>query len=267
MHPLSHLRPRKSLGQNFLRDGNISRKIVAAAGPRPEDVVLEIGPGEGALTPYLASACRRLILVDVDERVVQRMKEMVPQAVMIHGDFLELDIEAMATREGKPLKVVGNIPYNLTTPILFHLLDHRARVSDATLMMQKEVAQRLVAVPGTRDYGILSVSFQMFADIDVLFTVSRNAFYPKPEVESSVVRLTMRESARYNVDDESRFRLLMRSLFGKRRKMLRNSLKYFCDEHGYNVPEAVDLTRRPEELTLAELAHLSNILLPTSRTA
>lgn len=255
------LRPRKSLGQNFLRDENIVRKIVRAIRPQPTDVMLEIGPGEGALTKYLVPVVKHLIVVDVDERVAIRMRELLPRAEVIHSDFLEIDLAEIAGDNGGPIRVVGNIPYNITSPILFHLLDHRASVGDVTLMVQKEVAQRLQAGPGGKDYGILSVSFQLFADVKILFDVSPNAFYPKPDVTSSIIHLVMRKTPRYRPASEKVLRSMVRSIFGKRRKMLRASMKYFCDEHGYLLPEKVDLTRRPEQLSIEELVRMSNMLV------
>jgi 16S rRNA (adenine1518-N6/adenine1519-N6)-dimethyltransferase len=259
-----HIRPRKSLGQNFLHDENICRKIIACVAPRPSDVVLEIGPGEGALTRHLARAVKRLMAVDIDERVAIRIREELPDIEFIHGDFLQLDLGEIARNHTCPLRLVGNIPYNITSPILFHILDHRTSVSDATLMVQREVAQRLVARPRSKDYGILSVSFQFFADVEVLFNVSRNAFYPKPDVMSSVLRLAFLPEPRYAVTNEGLFRTMVRSIFGKRRKMLRSSLKYFCMEHGYDLPRGVDLTKRPEDLSIRELVELSNKLVDAS---
>lgn len=255
------LHPRKSLGQNFLRDENISRKIVRVIRPQPYDVMLEIGPGEGALTKYLAPAVKHLIVVDVDERVATRMRALFPRVDVVLNDILQIDLTEIAGHYGGALRVVGNIPYNITSPILFHLLDHRASVSDVMLMVQKEVAHRLVAEPGGKDYGILSVSFQLFADVKMLFDVSRNAFHPKPDVTSSMIHLVMRKTPRYRLTSEKVFRSMLRSIFGKRRKMLRGSMKYFCDEHGYLLPGKVDLTRRPEQLSIEELVHVSNLLV------
>ncbi|MBM2840005.1 MAG: Ribosomal small subunit methyltransferase [Bacteroidetes bacterium] len=262
---VERVRPRKSLGQNFLRDENICRKIVAAVDAKPSDIVFEIGPGEGALTKYLATTVKRLIVVDLDERVVARMRFMFPDIEVVNGDVLDVDLSGIARARRENIRIVGNIPYNITSPILFHLLDHRAAVTDAMLMVQKEVAQRLVGQPRTKEYGILSVMFQLFTDVEVLFDVSRNAFYPKPDVTSSVIHLTMLNKPRYQLADEQVFRSMVRSLFGKRRKMLRSSLKYFCEEYGYSLPEDLDLTRRPEELPVEELVELSNRLVEAAR--
>ena len=259
------LRPKKSLGQNFLRDENIARNIVAAVSPQENDVVLEIGPGEGALTKHLAQKSHKLIVVDIDRRATERMRELYPhdEVEILNQDFLELDLVKISEGRTQRLRIVGNIPYNITSPILFHVLDHREAVVDATFMMQKEVARRLVAVPDTKDYGILAVFCQVFADVELLFDVSPNAFYPKPKVTSSLVQLTMRVNPRYTIIDEEFFRRMIRSVFGKRRKTLRNSLAYFGEEENIAIPAAAiagDLQRRPENLTIEELVHLSNTL-------
>jgi 16S rRNA (adenine1518-N6/adenine1519-N6)-dimethyltransferase len=260
-----HLRPKKSLGQNFLRDENISRKIVRAIAVRPDDVVVEVGPGEGALTKYLAQQVQKLIVVDIDARVTKHLAETYPngEVEILNQDFLTVDLEDIARRSGQCVRIVGNIPYNITTPILFHILDRYEAVVDATLMMQKEVARRIVASPHAKEYGILAVFCQLFADVKLLFDVSPNAFYPKPKVTSSVVRLRMLGAPRFTLTDEQFFRRMVRSIFGKRRKTLRNSLAYFTSDEGIAQPAHVadiDLQQRPENLTLEELVHLSNIL-------
>ncbi len=254
------IRPKQSLGQNFLRDDNISRKIVAAVHPQGQDVVLEIGPGEGALTKHLAPVCDKLIVVDIDSRVIERMELMFGEQIeIIQGDVLETDFgKIRERRKAGPLRIVGNIPYNITSPILFHILDNRQHIGDATLMMQREVARRLVAKPGTKDYGILAVSCQIFADVKMLFDVSPNCFFPAPKVTSTVVQLRMLGAPRFPLVDEQEFRRMVRGVFGKRRKTLRNSLAYVVDP----VPEVpgFDLSKRPEQLTVQELVALANAL-------
>ena len=265
--PPLRLRPRKSLGQNFLRDPNIARKIVAAVAPRSDDVMVEIGPGEGALTKYLAPKVQKLVTVEIDQRATERLHVMFPEEELeiLNEDFLEIDLAEIARRRNRSLRIVGNIPYNITTPILFHILDHRNALVDATLMVQKEVARRIVALPNTKDYGILSVFSQLLADAKLLFDVSPNAFFPKPKVTSSVVHLVMRKRPRYALDDEQFFRRMVRSIFGKRRKTLRNSLLYFVEGEKIPMPDPSrvgDLRRRPENLTIEELVQLSNFLSP-----
>ena len=256
------LRPKQSLGQNFLRDENIARNIVASLHLKPQDLVLEIGPGEAALTKYLAPQVHKLIVVDVDARVVSKMSAMYPnnEVEILHDDFLRIDFaEILVRRQVPKLRIIGNIPYNITSPILFHILDNRVHVSDATLMMQKEVALRLVAKPNTKDYGILAVFCQLFANVQLLFDVSPACFYPQPKVTSSVVQFTILDQPRYALKDEAFFRKMVRSVFGKRRKNLRNSLSYFI-ENIPPLPEEFDLGQRPEDLTIKELVHLANAL-------
>jgi 16S rRNA (adenine1518-N6/adenine1519-N6)-dimethyltransferase len=258
------LRPRKSLGQHFLRDENIARKIVAAIDPAPDQSILEVGAGRGALTKYLASRVRRLIAVEIDPRAARVLREAFAGAgvEIVMGDFLTLEISGLLRgRAGASrgrVRIVGNIPYNITSPILFHVLENRASIIDCTFMMQKEVARRLVAVPRTKAYGILSVLFQMFADVRLLFDVSAHAFTPRPRVTSSVVRLTLLPAPRYPLRSEEFFRTIVRAAFGKRRKTLRNSLAPHLA--ATPVAPAIDLQRRAEQLSVAELAELSNLL-------
>src|SRR5512140_389063 len=228
-----HLRPKKSLGQNFLRDDRIARKIVDAVAPRPGDVVLEFGPGEGALTGHLVASGAELILVELDKRSVMRIRALSerPGVQVRHQHVLTVDLDGLAAAAGtERLRVVGNIPYYITSPILFHVLDNRRRVRDLTTMVQKEVARRLVAVPRTKAYGIVSVFCQLFADVEILFDVQPGSFHPRPDVTSSVVRLVMLDGPRYALRDEQFFRGMVRSVFGKRRKTLRNALRYFIDD-------------------------------------
>ncbi len=258
----SRLRPRKSLGQNFLRDQNIARKIVKAVAPLRSDILIEVGPGEGALTEFLAGQVRQLILVELDARAVELLQERFtgPSILIVQGDFLTYNLEEVVGQWETPVRVVGNIPYNITSPILFHILDHRQAVKDATLMVQREVARRLVAKPGSKDYGIPSVFCECFARVKKLFDVSPNVFFPRPEVTSTVVQITPDPKPRYELKDEAFFRAMVRSVFGKRRKTLKNSLLYFLGKDQMPFPDVVDYRRRPESLSVAELADLSNHL-------
>lgn len=262
------LRPRKSLGQHFLRDENIARKIVSAIDPQPGDVMVEIGPGEGALTSLLAGRVRWLVAVEIDRRAAAVVRESFGgRGVEVREeDFLVTDLTALAGWAGDRLRIVGNIPYNITSPILFHVLDHRGAVRDSTLMMQREVARRLVAQPRTKDYGILSVLCQFYADVTMLFDVRPGAFVPRPAVTSSVVRLTPLRSPRCAVADEDFFRSMVRGVFGKRRKTLRNSLTAFLGERPAENRGTIDLGQRPEELSVSDLARLSNELFRHLRT-
>lgn len=258
------LAPRKSLGQHFLRDPNIVRKIIASIAPQPDENILEIGPGEGALTRSLAGAGADLVVVEIDHRAVERLRAELGTGVrIIEQDILTLSLGALA-RElhiRSAWRVVGNIPYGITSPILFAILDHRETVRDATLMMQREVARRCVARPGTKEYGILSVFCRIFAETELLFDVSRNAFRPIPKVTSSVVRLRPFGGSRVAVSDESTFRHVVRFVFGQRRKMLRHSLAGLADLSRWSLPPEFALRERPEELSPEALADLANRLI------
>jgi len=224
---------------------------------------VEIGPGEGALTQHLAPAAGRLILVELDDRAAESLRHLyhTDRVSILHADILETDLSALRGASERPIRVVGNIPYNITTPILFHVLEHRAAVEDATIMMQKEVAQRLVATPRCKEYGILSVMFQLFTEPRLLFDVPPTAFFPRPRVVSSVVHLKMLSAPRYPLADETFFRDMVRSVFGTRRKMLRHSLREFLLRRGRPLPDGLRLEQRPEELTVRELVRLSDDLL------
>lgn len=255
------LRPKQSLGQNFLRDENIARKISAAVDAGKNDIVLEIGPGEAALTKHLATRAGTLIVVEIDQRAIAALQERFPhgEIEILHADFLQVDFSSLLKgRAASRIRVVGNIPYNITSPILFHILDQREHVGDATLMMQREVARRLVAKPNTKEYGILAVFCQLFADVKLLFDVAPSCFYPRPKVTSSVVQLKLLPALRFEPHDEAYFRSMVRTVFGKRRKTLRNSLSYFVDERP-DLP-GFDLQKRPEALSIRELVELANAL-------
>ena len=260
--PRLRLRPKKSLGQNFLRDDNIARRIVAAIDPRADEPLLEIGPGEGALTRHLALRSRRLSVVEIDARAAAGIRAMFPGGTVdvIEGDFLGIDIDAFALARGGRLRIAGNIPYNITSPILFHVLDHRAHVADLTILVQKEVGRRMAAEPGTPEYGILSVFCRYMSDVRALFDVPPGAFYPRPRVRSLLMRLVMRPAPLEPADDEAFFRMIVRATFGKRRKTIRNSLRYVEALRGAAIPEIPELDRRPEELSVGELVALSNTL-------
>jgi len=263
--PIAHLavRPKRSLGQNFLVDDNIARKIVASLHLQKDDVLLEIGPGHGALTKYLAQSVRHLIAVEIDGRVVDTLRTTYgsSSATILHQDFLETDIHSFARKFRTRIRVVGNIPYQLTSPILFKIFDEHRSVCDVTMMVQREVARRIVAKPGTRNCGILSVMSQFYGTPKVLFTVSSNCFYPKPNVTSTVLQMKLFQKPQSPVDVEL-LRTVVRTAFGKRRKTLRNSLKFLPFDKdivakvfpGITIP----LNRRAEELTIDHWINLTN---------
>jgi len=253
------LKPIKSLGQNFLRDENILRNIVESLALQAGDVVVEIGPGQGALTKHLIEKPVSLIGIEVDERAVRLLQERFGKTlVLIHRDVLEVNLGELAQSSGRTIRVVGNIPYYLTSEILFWLFDARAAVVDATLMMQVEVARRLVAPPKNKEYGVLSIFTQFYTTCELLFKVSRNCFFPKPEVDSAVVRFTFKKQLPDG--DEMLFRSIVRSTFGQRRKTLRNGLKSMGFDDAVLRGIQFDFTRRPEELGVEEFLLLTTMI-------
>lgn len=259
------LSPKKSLGQNFLSDPNTARKIVAALQAPPGAPVVEIGPGTGALTRLLLDRYPDLTAIEVDERAVAHLRGQHPALDVRHADVLEVDWAALAAEKGGPLYVVGNLPYYITSQILFSLIDARAVLREAVVMMQLEVAERLVAAPCTKAYGILSVQLQLFSRPELLFKVSRNVFFPKPDVTSAVVRLGFGGDEE-NVAgvDPSLLREVVRTAFNQRRKTLHNSLGAWTRERGIALPDAWT-GRRAEELDPQAFVALARYLQDRSR--
>ncbi len=253
-------RPKKSLGQNYLHDENICRNIVSAFKIKKDDLVVEIGAGKGALTKYLVGLTKNLAVIELDENNCDILGETFPGLKVINEDVLKADFHGILGLFGKRknrLRVIGNIPYNITTPILFKLIESRQFIFDAQLMMQEEVTQRLTAKPNTKDYGILSVFTGVYTKPTLLFKVSKNCFYPKPKVDSRVINLEFTDELISKVLDEDFFRKFVRGAFGTRRKTLKNSLKNI----NINVNELkidFDFTRRAENLTITEFIDLSN---------
>lgn len=253
--------PKKKLGQHFLRDENVARKIVQSAALGADDLVLEIGPGTGALTKHLIQASKHVIGIEIDARAAALLRESFGERMeVVEADLLEVDLHALAARARKPLRVVGNIPYYITSEILFRLFEFRTDIKDATLMMQLEVAQRLIAKPRSKSYGILSVSTQLYTKPEILFKVSRNSFFPKPEVDSAVVHCTMNQSLP-RVDLQL-FSNVVRATFGKRRKTLRNGLRFLGCSDSQLTELRIDLTQRPEELSVDDFLQLTRQLEP-----
>ena len=253
------VKAKKSLGQHFLIDGNTLHSMADALKLGPDDTVLEIGPGTGMLTELIQPRVGRLIAVELDRQLaaILRVKFFnCPNFTLIEGDIL--DIEHAGVADGKPLRVVGNIPYYITTPIIFHFFEQRTGLQDMTLLMQKEVAERMVARPGDKTYGILAVFSQTFADAAILMQVPRTVFQPRPKVDSALVRWTFTEARTRQIRDEALFRRLVRTAFNQRRKMLRKSLR---EAFPLEKLASFDLTRRPEELTVADWIMMGNALI------
>ena len=269
------MRAKKSLGQNFLVDKNLQKKIVAALGAGPDDEVVEIGPGRGALTAHLVGQVRRLVLVELDDELVQDLNAayaLRTDVEVVHADVLTTPLERLS---GDPAhaRVVGNIPYNITTPIVFHLLA-RPRPALILLMVQKEVAERIVAAPGTSEYGALSVGVRTVATVEKVMNVPRGAFRPVPGVDSAVVRITPMDPPPLSEAEEVRLRALTRAVFQWRRKQLKKTLRDHAD---LLLPEAflpeveqetgIPLTARPEELSPEDFVRLSRVVAAQGRFA
>ena len=259
------LSPRKRFGQNFLLREDLAERIVEHARLRPEDHVIEIGPGAGALTPRIAQRCQHVIAVEKDRGLAEYLREEMAEwrgIDVVEGDFLEFDLVAAAAASGtEQFVVVGNIPYNITTPILEHLFEQRSVVRSAVLLVQKEYAERLAAAAGTPEYGSLTLFARYHALLEPLMTIRPAAFWPRPDVDSMLVRVVMRERPPVEAPERLLFTII-RAAFQQRRKQLANNLENALGWTREQVellgPHAgVDLRRRGETLTLDEFARLA----------
>ncbi len=252
-------RPRKRFGQNFLTDRSIAGRIVAAIDPGPDDRLVEIGPGHGALTRLLLERVERLDAIELDRDLAPRLAGLPgAERLTVHAaDALDFDFAGLARARGGPLRVVGNLPYNISTPLLFHLLDQPEALADLHFMLQKEVVDRLASEPGTKAYGRLSVMVQVGYEVTPLFRVPPGAFYPQPAVDSGVVRLRPRPPECPRPRDPDRFAAIVAEAFQGRRKTLRNALKATCDP-GCLAAAGVDPGARAETLAVADFVHLAN---------
>ncbi|WP_370846594.1 16S rRNA (adenine(1518)-N(6)/adenine(1519)-N(6))-dimethyltransferase RsmA [Eubacterium sp.] len=261
----------KKFGQNFLIDSNILESIVSAADITKDDFVLEIGPGIGTMTQYLCEAARQVVAVEIDKMLIPILKDTLSEydnVEVINQDVLKLDIKALAQEKNneKPIKVVANLPYYITTPIIMGLFESKVPIESITIMVQKEVADRMQTGPGSKDYGALSLAVQYYADAKVQLNVSASCFMPRPNVDSAVIKLTAHEKPVVDVDETLMFKVI-RASFNQRRKTLVNGLKN-SSELDYTKEEIVQAIKaigkeeniRGEKLTLEEFAALSNSL-------
>ena len=253
-------RPLKKFSQNFLTNPFYQRKIIDSLQIVPTDIVLEIGPGKGALTQHIIDARpRRIIAVEIDERWVNLLNEKFGDSIeIIRQDILKIDLNSLINKAQR-IKVVGNLPYHITSPILFHLIDSFHSIERAVLMMQKEVAQRLSAKPNSKDYGILSVITQAYAQVEYLFEIKRGNFFPVPNVDSAVVALNFYKEIS-DLADPILFRKIVRGTFNFRRKTLKNSLSRIFNKAFVNSLDETTLAKRPEQLTVEEFKQLTNQL-------
>ena len=248
---------KKKWGQNFLVDNNLLEKIIKTINIKDTEHVLEIGPGQGALSEKLVDVAKSLSMVEIDPDLIERLKvhEKLSGLTIINQDILKVDLESLSI--DSPV-VVGNIPYNITSPIIFWLIDHFDHWNRAYLMVQKEVAQRLTATIGTKDYSRVTVMTSLFFDIEICFSISPNVFLPKPKVQSAFISITKRSDFDQKNVNVKKFSQVVRMAFNQRRKMLRNSLSTLT----INSDKCnIDFTRRPEQLTVDEFIDISNNII------
>lgn len=256
---MNHPRPLKQFGQNYLVDKNITRKIVAAFDPRETDFIIEIGPGRGILTSELLNVIPSVNAIEIDYRVIEELKSSFPSANFINADFLDIDLKSLAPSGGK-IRIIGNIPYNITSPIIFKLIESRDLVKDAVLMVQYEVAKRFNAGKDTKDYGIMSVLLDYFTSTEFLFKVSPNVFFPKPKVDSAVVKINFDKTTAAGLPDKL-FIDTVKAAFGNRRKTLKNSLGNSKFKDIDFEKSGIDLTKRAENLSTADYIILAEFIL------
>lgn len=251
------VRPKKSLGQHFLKDLDVARRIAESLNVSQKTRVLEIGPGTGVLTQFLLqNSLIELTAIELDRESVNYLKINYPQLNLIEGDFLKLNLNSIFGSE--PFYLIGNYPYNISSQIFFKLLDYREQIPVCSGMIQKEVAERIASNPGKKTYGILSVLLQAYYDIEYLFTVNENVFDPPPKVKSAVVRLTRNQ--RTTIDcDEKMFRIVVKTAFNQRRKQMRNSLQSLISKDNPLLNNPI-FTKRPEQLSVQEFIELTNLI-------
>lgn len=256
---MQNVRPKKSLGQHFLKDESIAAKIADTLKEFRGLPVLEVGPGMGVLTKFLLGEGHDVKVAEIDSESVEYLKAEYPQLEnrIIEGDFLKLNLSDVF-HPGEKMCVIGNYPYNISSQIFFHVLDYKNQVICCSGMLQKEVAERIVASEGNKERGILSVLLQAWYDVEYLFTVPPGVFNPPPKVQSGVIRLT--RNTRTSLEcDEKLFKIVVKTSFGQRRKTLRNSLKSLIP-NGKNLPEMAIFSLRPEQLSVQQFIELTNIL-------
>lgn len=251
-------RPRKDLGQHFLHDHNIINKIVAAISPRKEDTLVEIGPGLGAITQELLPLCEQLDVVEIDDAVIDPLQKTcanLGELILHHQDVLTFDFGQF----DKKIRLVGNLPYNISSPLIFHVLTFLDQIVDMHFMLQKEVVLRMAAPPGNKTYGRLSVMVQYFCEVAPLFDVKPNSFRPPPKVDSAVVRLVPRSSRPIIANDLKKLSLVVKTAFGQRRKTLRNNLKPLLSAEQLEQL-GINPKWRAEQLTVDQFVTIANQL-------
>jgi 16S rRNA (adenine1518-N6/adenine1519-N6)-dimethyltransferase len=256
---MKQVRPKKNLGQHFLTDLSIAKRIADTVDACPDLPVLEVGPGMGVLTQYLAEKPRPLRVVEIDTESVEYLYEHFPRLHdhIIGEDFLRMDLRTLF--DGQQFVLTGNYPYDISSQIFFKMLDNRDLIPCCTGMIQREVALRMAAPPGNKQYGILSVLIQAWYNVEYLFTVEPGVFNPPPKVQSAVIRMTRNEVTNLGCDEQL-FKRVVKTTFGQRRKMLRVSLRQLLPNNQISILNSQFATRRPEQLSISEFVELTNLV-------
>lgn len=259
------IKPKKKLGQNFLIDKNVQKKIIAACELRPGEVILEIGAGRGELTNLISDKVAKVFAVELDSDLCQTLRDrfsICPNVEIINCDILKLDIANFFKKIKRRIKIIGNIPYYITSPLIEHLLKFKNKIEVIFITVQKEFAKRIVAKPGSKDYGSFSCFVQYYAETKNIFFIKKGCFFPSPKVDSCFLRLDIRERPIFKLKNKKFFFNIIRTAFNKRRKMLKNSLKDTISSaklsiffEKYNKPANI----RPEQLSLKDFANLANL--------
>jgi len=252
--------PKKRFGQHFLKDPNVLNKITKEINPKPDDYIVEIGPGYGALTEKLFSLTKNFTAIEIDRNAVKHLRETIKDINLIEDDFLEVELGKLMGDHSQKLRIAGNIPYNLTSPILFRLFEHNNLVKDAVLTVQYEVARRITSKKDRKDYGILSVLTSYFTESKFCSKISPNVFYPKPKVHSALIHLYFRDLM---ITDEQKnmFIKIVKAAFGKRRKILKNSLSNSIFSKIDFTGSGIDLSLRAENLSVQDFEILTDFVL------
>lgn len=261
-----YLKPKKSLGQNFLIDKNVQRKIIDACEFKPSDYVLEIGAGRGELTRLIAPKVAVVFALEIDSYLCKTLKDNLkgyPNVKIINQDILKINLKRYFSHFKKRIKVVGNIPYYITTPIFEHLLEFKDKIGTIFITVQKEFAQRITALPESKDYGSLSCFLQYYTEPKVFFHIKRNSFFPVPKVDSCFLRLDVKQKTNLNKKREKLLFKIIRAAFNKRRKTLRNSLNNIVTQQKLDMffnKYSIDSNIRPEDLTLNDFTNLTDLI-------
>jgi len=256
---MNKVSPLKRFGQNYLQDQNIIKKIISEIDPKENELIIEIGPGQGAITSLLLESKAHLTAIEIDKRVIDELQTRYTDLHLLQSDFLKLNLNQFTNSSGQRIRVVGNIPYNITSPILFKLFENNTIVQDAVFMVQYEVAKRMTAKMGSKDYGILAVLLEYFGNTKLAFKVSPNVFYPKPNVDSAVVHIYFNDK-RDNPEFNLMFKSIVKSAFGNRRKTLKNSLSNGIFAEVNFSKCGIDLSLRAEQLNVDDFIQLTEFV-------